>query len=253
MSAVLVINADDLGMSPEVNEGIIEGLAAGVISDASVLVGAPCTEDACRSLERIRLTHVGVHINLDGQLGWSSPGRERFSREELMARLEHGELSETCRDEARRQIEGFMSYGLTPTHLDTHHHVHGFWPVFSLLVDLMQDYRIPAMRFSRTGYRLLSRDPIPFDRRIYAQMEATLRGRGIMFCTQVLEGVHTFSQIGHHTCELVVHPARGGDAWREKELDGLLSGEVRDTLRRRQVHLTNYRDLVLNRNRGLDD
>ena len=245
MNAACIIHADDLGISPEVNRGVLEGLTSGVITDTSVLVDAPWAEEAARLLSDIGCVHAGIHINLDGLFGWSSPGRERFSRDELTARLESGEYLDAVRDDALRQIQGFLSLGLRPSHLDTHHHVHGFGAVFFLLLDLMKEHHINAMRFSSTGYRLLTREDIPHDQHLYEQMEAALRKNGIVYCDTVLEGVDALARIGPGTTELIVHPGRGGEAWREKELDVLLSPTFAELLRERQVHLTNYRELTL--------
>ncbi|MDT8271640.1 MAG: ChbG/HpnK family deacetylase [Desulfomonilia bacterium] len=245
MNPSCIVHADDLGISPEVNRGVLEGLTSGVITDTSILVDAPWAGEAARLLMGFGCTHAGIHLNLDELFGWSSPGRERISRDELMSRFGRGEFLEVCRSEARRQIEQFLSLELSPSHLDTHHHVHGFGAIFFLLLDLMKDYHIEAMRFSRQGYRLLTRDAIPYDRLLYELMEANLREHGIVYCDTVLEGVDALARIGPGTTELIVHPARGGDAWRERELDILLSPTFAELIRERQVYLTNYQELTL--------
>src|SRR5437763_13941300 len=63
----LVVNADDFGLSPGVNRGILEAYAAGVVSSVSVLVNTPGWDDAVRPLRDLdppsRLG-VGMHLNL---------------------------------------------------------------------------------------------------------------------------------------------------------------------------------------------
>src|SRR5689334_25439525 len=46
----LIVNADDFGLSPGVNDGILEAHAAGVVSSVSVLVNAPGWEHAVAAL-----------------------------------------------------------------------------------------------------------------------------------------------------------------------------------------------------------
>jgi len=38
MRRCVIVNADDLGLSPEINEGVLSGLKQGIISDTSVLI-----------------------------------------------------------------------------------------------------------------------------------------------------------------------------------------------------------------------
>ncbi|HON39028.1 MAG: carbohydrate deacetylase [Desulfomonilia bacterium] len=240
----VIVNADDLGLSREINEGIFAGLAQGVISDVSVLIDAPYALDAAERLRDTGFLCVGLHILLDGYLGWSSPGRERFSRVELMDFLQDPAFLARCRGEARRQIEKFLAQGLTISHIDTHHHVHGFYPIFSELMALVKEYRIPAVRYSRTGYTLTTREPIPFDPSLYKRMEERLEGEGVFFCRTMVEGAGRIGEITMFPAELVVHPARGGDPWREHEMQTLFSDEFASTIQRCNIGLVSFQDLV---------
>lgn len=49
----LIINADDFGMSKEVNEGTIQGIKAGTITSVSVMVNMPHFEEAVKFLKKI--------------------------------------------------------------------------------------------------------------------------------------------------------------------------------------------------------
>lgn len=44
------------------------------------------------------------------------------------------------------QIEKFLSYGLKPTHLDSHHHVHGLPILHDVLERLAATYNVPIRR-----------------------------------------------------------------------------------------------------------
>ncbi len=244
MKHPVIVNADDLGLSREINEGVFAGLAQGVISDVSVLIDAPHALDAAERLREAGLKSVGLHILLDGHLGWSSPGRERFSRMELMELLRDPAFLARCRGDARRQIEKFLARGLTLSHIDTHHHVHGFYPIFSELMALVKEYRIPAVRYSRTGYTLTTREPIPFDPVLYRRMEERLGGEGVFFCRTMAEGAGRIGEVATFPAELVVHPARGGDPWREREMQTLFSEAFMLTIERLDIRLVSFRDLV---------
>ncbi len=244
MNCPVVVNADDLGLSREINQGIFAGLEQGVISDVSLLVFAPHAREAARTLLGMGLRGVGLHVNLDAQLGWSSPGRERLSRRELGDLLEKHDHVDRLREDIRSQIERFIDWGLEPVHIDTHHHVHGFFPIFRALVELARQYRIPAVRYSPSGYTLTTREPIPYDEPVYRGMEEMLRAEGIFFCSVMVEGAGRLGDLGAFPAELVVHPSSGGDPWRNRELETLMDESFSWTLAARGIELAGFRDLV---------
>jgi predicted glycoside hydrolase/deacetylase ChbG (UPF0249 family) len=247
MNKLLIINADDLGLSKEINSGILRCLAHGFVSDASLLVKAGYADEAVTGLKALDVRHVGIHINLDEVFGWSPGGIERIARPELLQMLIDPDFLQVCTHEARDQIEAFLSFGLVPTHLDTHHHVHGFLPIFEILVDLLKEYGIPALRFSRLGYRLPTRQDIPHDDKIYAHMEDMLTRKGIVFCSHFLEGAMRVNDVLPGVTELVVHPSLGGDPWRSEELETLQSKARALSLGHNGIKPVSFRDLLQGR------
>jgi len=221
MKRSLIINADDLGLSEEVNSGILFALQQGLISDASLLAKAPFATEAAKGLKDLGVQHTGVHINLDELFGWKPGGIELKPRSVLLESLNDPGFIGECAHEAKEQIRLFLSYGLIPSHLDTHHHVHGFLPIFQMLVNVLGEFGIPAMRFSRHGYHLPTRQGIPFDEAAYSRMDELLRLNGVFTTSQCLEGAEKVSQVAEGITELVVHPSLGGDSWRVQELDVL--------------------------------
>lgn len=219
----VIINADDLGLSPQINAGILKGIEAGVVTDVSVMAKAPFVFEAAEVLKTYGILSAGIHIDLDTLLGWSSPGIERHTRPELQQLFEQDVFCEQLEAEVRDQIEAFQALGLVPSHIDTHHHVHGFPAVFGIMVKLMDAFGIPAMRFSASGYGLPSRADIPWSPTLAADMGATLQVHGIVYCERMLEGAGRITEAGPGTNELVVHPGLGGDAWRDEELKVLLA------------------------------
>jgi predicted glycoside hydrolase/deacetylase ChbG (UPF0249 family) len=240
----LVVNADDLGLSAEINAGALWALENGYISDTSVLINAPCAGQAVEGLARLGIRHAGIHIDLDGVFGWSTGGREVHTREELAALLGQDGFMDACRDSARMQVRKFVSAGLTPSHVDTHHHVHRFPPVFLVLMELARDWHIPAVRFSRQGYSLTTRQPIPFDDAVYSHMQDLLEAHGLVYCPSYLEGSSRLEEVGSADTELVVHPARGRDPWRTAELEALVASAGRERLRAAGIRMVSFHELV---------
>jgi hypothetical protein len=125
--------------------------------------------------------------------------------------------------------------------------VHGLFPIFEILVDLLKEYGIPALRFSRHGYRLPTRKDIPYDDRVYAHMEDMLRHKGIVYCSHFLEGAMRVHDVDPGVTELVVHLSLGGEPWRSEELEVLQSKAKADSLGHSGIKTVSFRDLLQGR------
>src|SRR5215510_14305421 len=60
----VIVNADDLGMSREVNEAIFDLMARGRVTSASLLANAPATEEAIRTIPKFPHCSFGAHLNI---------------------------------------------------------------------------------------------------------------------------------------------------------------------------------------------
>ena len=60
----LVVTADDFGLAPEVNEAVEQAHRHGVLSAASLMVGAPAAADAVARARRMPRLRVGLHLVL---------------------------------------------------------------------------------------------------------------------------------------------------------------------------------------------
>ena len=60
----LIINADDLGLSRGITDGILVAHQEGVLTSASLMVNQPATEYAVKRLESAPKLDVGIHLNL---------------------------------------------------------------------------------------------------------------------------------------------------------------------------------------------
>jgi hopanoid biosynthesis associated protein HpnK len=169
----LVVNADDLGLTVGVNNGIFDAHERGVLTSASVFANAAATDDAlARALRRPSLG-VGCHLTLvDGQPTLpparvpsliEGDGRFRRSWKPFIVSclLGHVSLLEV-EQELTAQIDRIRSAGLALTHLDAHKHVHAYPPIFAIVTRLAERFRIPVVRvpfepwqnaFSNTPHR----------------------------------------------------------------------------------------------------
>ena len=60
----LIVNADDLGLSPGVNRGIADAVARGVVTSTSLMVRWPSSDDAARWARAHGSVSVGLHLDL---------------------------------------------------------------------------------------------------------------------------------------------------------------------------------------------
>jgi len=118
----LIVNADDLGLSDGVNRGIREAHECGILTSASLMVGGLA---AARGAELAGALSVGLHAVLD----------------------RHGELlmsPEQAPEELERQLERFEELTRrSPTHLDSHHHVHREPRLLRAFEDFAERHELP--------------------------------------------------------------------------------------------------------------
>ena len=62
----LIINADDFGLHPLINKGIIEGHRHGMITSTSLMPSAPAFEEAVQLAKETPSLGVGIHLTLVG-------------------------------------------------------------------------------------------------------------------------------------------------------------------------------------------
>ncbi len=165
----VIVNADDLGMSQEVNEATFALIAKGRISSATIMANAPATRDAARRVSKFSRCSFGVHLNLTQfEPLTGGPGarllvdeRGHMSRANEEARPGRERLRAVYR-ELCAQIERVASLGVCISHVDSHHHVHTRPLVFLALKQIQRRYHIRRVRLSKNFYR--SDRPCPADR-----------------------------------------------------------------------------------------
>jgi predicted glycoside hydrolase/deacetylase ChbG (UPF0249 family) len=245
-SRFLIINADDLGISPEVNRGIFIAYEKGVITDASLLIKGPYTQQALKMIKKNPSFQVGIHIDLDPLLGWKSPGIERLPRRKLLEMMNEPDFIREIKHEVDKQMTDFLDAGLIPSHIDTHHHVHGFPQIFEVLVESMDRHGIKAIRFSKDGYSLLGRDEIRITTEQAHWMEDALREKKIMHPHHLIDPIIPFflKEIPAGVSELMVHPSMGGDQWRQRDFEMLMDPLFLSTVQDEGIQLISFAELA---------
>jgi predicted glycoside hydrolase/deacetylase ChbG (UPF0249 family) len=130
---LLVVNADDFGMSRGVSEGIIDAHVNGIVTSASLMVNRPGAEHAAALLDVHPSLSVGLHFEDDGVHDLDDPAQATA----LFA----------------AQLERFRELtGTEPTHIDSHHHVHNEDERIELFRSLAEPLAVPVRHDGRVAY-----------------------------------------------------------------------------------------------------
>jgi chitin disaccharide deacetylase len=142
----LIVNADDFGLSPGVNAGIIEAHEHGIVTSASLMVRWPAAEQAAAYARRHLSLGVGLHLDL---------GEWHFDEGEWRPVYEVVPLqdSRAIAREVASQLDAFRALvGREPDHIDSHQHVHRREPVRSAATALADGLGVPLRHFSKARY-----------------------------------------------------------------------------------------------------
>jgi len=132
----LITTADDFGLNAAVNAAVIEACRDGILRFASLMVDHPGAEEAVRLAKETPQLGVGLHLVMceDHPEAW---GARYFFLPKYRRGIE---------PKIRAQIEKFLSFGLTPTHVDGHINLHVHPAIFPVLARLAKEYGIPRLR-----------------------------------------------------------------------------------------------------------
>ena len=180
----LVVNADDLGIAPEVNRAVAQAHAAGILTSASLMVNMPYSQDAVENVVR-RYSHLGVGLHLcltsgaaisaarDIPLLVDSAGNFRhgfFGLGRLLISAQREQAVVQIYGELAAQLQLARSWGIALDHLNSHQHVHMIGPLFAVVSALARRHHLPLrVPHERFG---------PWSRRI-AQLGAWVRSGGL--------------------------------------------------------------------------
>lgn len=153
----VIITGDDFGLAVPINEAIELAHRTGVLSTASLMVGAPATADAVARARRLPTLSVGLHLVLvEGRPllpaaavpDLVDAGGE-FHRNLLSAGLRfffQPRIRQQLAAEIQAQFQAFQQTGLRLDHVNAHNHLHLHPTVLRLILTAGQSFGLNAMR-----------------------------------------------------------------------------------------------------------
>jgi predicted glycoside hydrolase/deacetylase ChbG (UPF0249 family) len=216
---LLVVNADDLGYDPEIDRGILEAHARGIVTSATAMVETPFAAAALAAAPRS--LGVGLHAVVD-------PGADAASAARAL----------------RRQLDRFRALrGAEPTHLDAHKHAHAAAPVLEAFAEVAAERGLPVRAIDGPMRRALRARGV-------AAADAFLgdAARRPAWTREAL--LAALAAVGEGVTELMAHPGHAPSqartsfgVEREVELAALCDPEARRAVTAHGVRLCNYADV----------
>lgn len=226
----IITNADDLGISRDVNQAVFDLMAQGLITSSTIRANGPAFSDACRHLRQFPRCSFGVHLNLtefrplspDACLGplVDSSGEYNGKIRQIngLLRLQRGIFEELC-----RQTDLITSSGVNISHFDSHHHVHTIPALFPVLKSLQRRCGMRKVRLSLNVYRRDAEPGTVFLIKKYL-FNTALRCYFRTRTTEAFADLVSFRQKEellrrkYRTLEIMLHPGAGGSVEETRSL-----------------------------------
>ena len=156
----LIVTADDFGLHLAVNRAVEQAAREGVLTAASLMMGAPATADAVQRARGLPGLAVGLHLVLAD--GWSVLPRRsipalvddqgRFGNNMVRDGVRFFVLPAVRRQleaEIRAQFQAFAETGLPLDHVNAHKHFHLHPTLLEMLLRIGAEFGAPAVRLPR--------------------------------------------------------------------------------------------------------
>ena len=228
----LIVNADDFGRSPGINDGVIRAHLEGIVTSASLMVRWPAAVEAARYAREHPGLSVGLHVDL-GE--WSFRDGEWVIEYEVVPEDD----TAAVRAEIEAQLVRFEALlGRPPTHLDAHQHVHRSGVPAQVVGELGARLGAPV-RFAHPDVRSCGD--------FYGQ---TGKGEPLPASVAPVALAAIVAELPSGWTELICHPAADTSApgmyraERRTELDSLCDPGVRAALESAGIALRSFADLA---------
>ncbi|CDF95881.1 MULTISPECIES: ChbG/HpnK family deacetylase [unclassified Pseudomonas] len=214
MPSEVIINADDFGLSLGDNAIIQSAFKAGVISSATLMVNTPGFEQACKMARHPMLRgRIGLHFNIThgSPLSPSIASRRTFcdangefdlSLSRLALRLGAKDLAAVL-EELQAQWQRCLDYGVRPSHLDSHNHVHNIWPIGEVVARFAARQGVPIRLARNLGANLNL--PKRIFKTLFNRRLRTLSGATADYVCTPADLQHA-APPDHGVLEVIVHP-----------------------------------------------
>jgi len=198
---LLILHADDVGMSHSVNKATIQAFEVGMVTSGSIMVPCPWFPEIAAYCREHPEADLGLHLTLTSEWKYYRWGpvasKDRVPslldedgflwRSEQQVR-QHAKPEEV-EIELRAQIERAIKFGVKPTHLDTHMGTVFVHPqFFQIYCRLGKEYKIPPMLpdISPEMMDELKERGMNLPENMVEIMVAALKNSGLLFIDKII-------------------------------------------------------------------
>ena len=273
---VVIIHADDVGMSHAANQAAFEAMERGSITCGSILVPCPWFAEVAEYCRSHPAADFGIHLTLNCEYPryrWRAlSGRETapslyddqgylwLTTQEAVAYVS----PEDGAREMRAQIEAALSAGVDVTHLDTHMGTVLFPKFIEAYVSLGIEYKLPLFIVRPSPELLESRGMLEFRQFLDTVLER-FEEAGLPVLDAILVDTldpapedkevyfrGLFANLQPGVTHFLIHPAKPSDELssitedaprRAKDYELFRDGSMRRYLDGMGVHLIGYREI----------
>lgn len=274
----IIVNADDLGLTEEINQGIVRCYQEGILKSASLIPNGSAFLNAVSLARENKGLGIGIHLclleerpilpkekipSLVDENGCFFKSYIQFLARFCLKKIRLSEIEE----ELDAQIQKVLSAQIQPTHLDSHRHLHLLPEIFNIVVKLARRYNIRVIRLAHQvlDFRaLLSKNFFKcLILLIFSiQNKKKLKGTGIHYANSSLgiscsgnmtyyKLVNLLSKIMLGTTEIICHPGYNVNESRylhwqyqwEQEMTALINPHLKELIRDLNIELVNWKDI----------
>ncbi len=266
---LLIVHADDAGVSHATNQAVFDAFKKGLISSASIMVPCPWFPEMADFAVNHPEYDFGLHLTYTSEWNtykWSgiSPANQISSLLDeqgyfyatTQKAIQHAHPVEVEK-EMRAQIEKALSFGINPSHLDSHMLPHfGNLKLFKMYLKLGVDYRIPVLiprnyLAERDSFYIPEIESQIIIDEIFETTTDIQPSEWNNYYTGILQN------LGPGVYELIFHLAydneetramtNGNDyyeaSWRQRDVNYCMSNEFKEVLKENNIRLITWRQI----------
>lgn len=267
---LLIVHADDMGLSHSTNSAVMNAFKNGGITSGSIMVPCPWFPEIAEFAKNNPNFDIGIHLTLTSEWdnyffggilpagtipyllnknGFFYPSVEEFAKHANAAEVEK---------EIRAQIERALAFGIKPTHLDNHMGTIMASPeYYQILLKLGREYRLPVLipadmieAASPQLLEMVSKDNVVVDHLFMINRSNPASQWSEPYLNFVEDMQPGLNEIIVHlaydndeTRAIMVNHSDFGSEWRQHDLDFVLSKDLKKALKNQDIKLVSWRQI----------
>jgi len=151
----VIFNADDFGLTPGVNLGIVAASQSGVVRSTTLMVGMAAEKHAIDLASSVTSLKVGLHLRFTAGAPLTAAHSLTSENGQFLVKDNYWQnkdfVEQQIADEVIAQVEHFLASGVSLSHIDSHHHAHTHPQILPVVQELARYYKVPLRECGKYG------------------------------------------------------------------------------------------------------